>query len=95
MKKRILSLVCVVSLLLFVGCKQKIKETEGKKILVNVVSLEEKQIEQSLSIPANVYSSNTALVSPELPGVITQIMVKNGDKVKKDKTVLFETDSNT
>jgi RND family efflux transporter MFP subunit len=49
---------------------------------VKIVTLEQKPIEQSSEFMATLQSLRTTTVQPEVEGIITQILVKSGDRVR-------------
>lgn len=82
-------------LLVLAGCgkKEVISQVEKKVIPVKTAVAEVREFEDNISVEGSVEAKDVAMVTPRIPGTITELFVKEGDVVEKGKTVLFSVDS--
>lgn len=66
-----------------------------KKVVVSAVTVEERTFEERIIAQGNMLAKNTAMVAPEIGGVITDMFVQEGDAVKAKETPLFQIDKVT
>lgn len=71
------------------------KGNTTKKVVVSAVTVEERTFEERVIAQGNVLAKNTAMVAPEIGGVITDMFVQEGDAVKAKETPLFQIDKIT
>ncbi len=70
------------------------RKGEGEKAVpVTVSRAVEAQVARRIRVRCAVRSRWRTLVSPKVPGVLAEVPVDAGDRVKKGETVLFRTDS--
>ena len=60
---------------------------------VKLTSVSERKFVRTLNVYGKVESFQTAVVSPKIAGIVEKLHVDEGDRVEKDKTVLFEIDN--
>jgi len=68
-------------------------EARAKPVPVAVKNVTFASFEDSLTIQGNLEARNYALVSPRVPGVLEEIMVREGQTVIAGETPMFQTDS--
>ncbi|MGY0615731.1 efflux RND transporter periplasmic adaptor subunit [Vibrio sp. FJH11] len=85
--KGIIALTAICSSLLLVGCGDKGPEKSVETPRVRVISLEGKKVDDNLYFPAVANAADRSHLSFRVAGEISRILVKEGDKVKKDDII--------
>lgn len=76
------------------GCskKEEVVQIEQKVIPIKVTMAEVRNFEKNLNVEGSVQSKKVAMVTPRIPGTITELFVKEGDVVDQGKQ-LFAVDA--
>jgi HlyD family secretion protein len=99
--KTMLLTVAATIVMLLQGCtpsgdgKVLAQSDTTKKIVVSVTPVEERTFEERIIAQGNMLAKSTAMVAPEIGGVITDMFVEEGDPVKAGETPLFQIDKLT
>lgn len=92
MQNRYLIMIVGVSVLL-AGCgKKEVESVDKKEVPVKVETAVIREFKENIKVDGSVESKQVAMVTPRLPGTITELFVEEGDEVEQG-TPLFSVDS--
>ena len=96
MNRNIIKIVVIFALgIITISCKneEKKEETKNHKTLVKVLKVQPQTFHHYFNVTANIEAVEYAMISPETPGQIKRIYVKEGQKVSKGTLLLKQNSS--
>jgi len=96
MKRNINKLaILLIAVVVLISCKheEKKEETKNHKTLVKVLEVQPQTFYHYFNVTANIEAVEYAMISPETPGQIRKIYVKEGQKVNKGTLLLKQNSS--